>query len=613
MCGIYGMVALGRDPLRAPERTERMGELLAHRGPDGAAQLRSPRAVLGARRLRIRDPRPAADQPFRDPAGRAWLACNGEIYNAAALRARYRDHPFRSRSDVEPLLPLYLDRGRDGIADLDAMFALVVWDVERGTLLLARDRAGEKPLFYARVGDEVWFASEIQALLEAPALARDLDPVAVQDLVALGHVRSPRTAFAAIRSVEPGTTLTFSPAGAQAWRYWDPAAVAIGAESGDATQQLDRLVRRAVAKQVVADVPVGAFTSGGVDSSLVTALAADALGPDRLTAFTVGFPERSYDETPAATLVARHLGCRHITVTATDLTLEEAFETLTSRLAEPVADPAALPTFLLARAAREHVGVVLSGEGADELFGGYPTYVGHELYEVYRRAPRPVLRAMAALLRLLPPSGRKVPIGFLLRRFVTGARADWLERHVAWFGTGLPSLPPGDWLEDLRRLVPATLPSPIAAAMRLDYRTYLPDGLLVKLDRATMLASLEARAPFLDRDVTRCALALPPASAVRGFETKRLLKRVAAQRLPAAVVARRKRGLSAPIGRWINEGFRGEVDRLLAPRRMESLGVLPPGTIDQLLSEHRAGRANHARALWPLIVFERWHQRWVGG
>jgi len=607
------MVALGAAPLRAPDRTARMAALLAHRGPDGAATLTSPHAILGATRLRIRDPRPAADQPFQDPAGHVWLACNGEIYNAAALRSRYRDHAYRSRSDVEPLVPLYLDRGREGIVDLDAMFALVVWSAERRTLLLARDRAGEKPLFYLRAGDEVWFASEVQALLEAPALSRSLDPVALQDLAGLGYIRSPRTAFAAVRSVEPGTTLSFSPTGVCEWRYWNPTAVPIEAGRGDDEDQLDRLIRRAVSKQVGADVQVGAFTSGGVDSSLVAALAADALGPERLTTFTVGFPERSYDETPAAVLLARHLGCPHVTVCATDAALQEAFETLTSRVAEPVTDPAALPTALLARAARETVGVVLSGEGADELFGGYPTYIGHELFDVWRRAPRPVLRAISALLRFLPASGRKVPIGYLLRRFAAGARDDWLERHVAWFGTGLSAHLPDAWLDDLRRLVPTAFPSPVAAAMRLDYRTYLSDGLLVKLDRTTMLASLEARAPFLDRDVTRYALALPTGSAVRGLATKRLLKRVASRRLPAAVVDRRKRGLSVPIGRWINDGFRAEANRLLAPRRLELLGVLPPGTIDQLLSEHRSGRVNHARALWPLIVFERWYQRWVGG
>ena len=607
------MVTFGQDPLRAPERAERMGALLTHRGPDGTGLLTSPHAILGVTRLRIRDPRPAADQPFEDPTGRVWLACNGEVYNGRELRERYDRFPYRSRSDVEPLVPLFLDRGAEGIAELDAMFALVVWDTERRTLVLARDRAGEKPLFYARMRDELWFASEIQALLEAPDLPRDLDGTALRDLVGLGYVRAPRTVFAAVRCIEPGTAVSFSAAGASTWRYSDPVVVETGTTDGDLERRVDRLLRRAVVKHVEADVPIGAFTSGGVDSSLVAALAADALGPGRFTTFTVGFPERSYDETPAARLLAEHLGCRHVTVTATDASLEDAFDALTSRVAEPVTDPAVLPTWLLARAARDHVGVVLSGEGADELFGGYPTYIGHELFATWRRAPGGVRRAVTSILHLLPASRRKVPLGYLVRRFVDGARDDWLERHVAWFGTGLGDRLPPDWWEDLRRSVSTVPSSPLTAAMRLDYRTYLGDNLLVKLDRATMLASLEARAPFLDRDVTRCAFTLPPGTAVSGLETKRLLTRVAARRLPAALLGRRKRGLSVPIARWINQALRAEVDRLLAPRRLESLGVLPPGTIDQLLSEHRAGRHNHARALWPLIVFERWYLRWVGG
>ncbi len=612
MCGIYGGAATGGGSLRTPESFERMGARLTHRGPDGRGALTNDAARLGVERLRVVDPHPRSDQPFRDPSGTVWLACNGEIYNTADLRRRYADYPYRSRSDIEPILPLYLHRGPDGLTDLDGMFAIALWDASRCRLVLARDRAGEKPLFYTRTGPDVWFGSEIQALLEDPTRSRELDPAAVGDLTTLGYVRQPRTLFADIRSVEPGTVRTFEPRGDTAIRFWNPAEVSPQRHSvEDAERRLDRLLQGAVARQVAADVPIGVFTSGVVDSGLLAALAARLVGPGALHTFTVGFGERGYDERTPAARLARAVGTRHIAVVCDEPARREALEALTSRLAEPVADPAALPTYLLARTAREHVTAVLSGEGADELFGGYPTYLGHRAAPWFAGLPAPVRRALRRVVNALPPSSGKVPLEALLKRFVAGAALPPGERHVAWFGSGADDLSVAG-ASAVTAFDAVSSDDVLRCAMLFDYLTYLPNQLLVKVDRATMLASLEARSPYLDHRLTEFALALEPSLKVRGLTTKWLLKRVARRWLPRSVVRRRKRGLSVPVGAWINGSLRPEVDRLLAPARLRGEGVLHGDRVQHLLGEHRRGARDYARALWPLIIFQYWRERWLG-
>ncbi|MEE8386679.1 MAG: asparagine synthase C-terminal domain-containing protein, partial [Dehalococcoidia bacterium] len=291
-----------------------------------------------------------------------------------------------------------------------------------------------------------------------------------------------------------------------------------------------------------------------------------------------------------------------------------AFGVLMKGMAEPLADPALLPTYLVARTAREHVGVALSGEGADELFGGYPTYLGHRAAAWYGALPSPIRRMAEAGAARLAGSHRPVAPSFLAQRFTAHAAEPWLERHLAWFGTGLAGHLPPEALRAVIKSLPVTRDDdPVAAAMALDYRTYLREGLLVKLDRAPMLVSLETRAPFLDPHVTAFAEAMAPDQAVRGLRTKVLLKEAAAGLVPAWVLRRRKRGLSVPIAAWLNGGLRAEVDRLLHPEKLRCTGVLRGLPIEQFLKEHREGRANHARLLWPIVVLQAWLEHWVPG
>jgi asparagine synthase (glutamine-hydrolysing) len=596
VCGIYGIVSAAE--LRHPQVLELMGEALRHRGPDGRATFVQPRAQIGTERLRIIDLHERADQPFASPDNSVWLEANGEIYNAAEIRARFADYPFRSHSDVETILPLFLQDGARAVEQLDGMFGLAIWDERTRTLLLARDRAGEKPLFYARVRGEVVFASELQCLLRHPDLSRELDRVAIDEYLTLGYIPEPRTPFAAIRRVPAGTYMLFRDGNEETVRYWDPSSFVIEpVDAAEAVRETQRLVERAVAKQVMSDVPVGVFISGGLDSSILATLASRVIGVDKVHTFSAQFAEESYDESGDAAVLAKQMRTKHVPVRADEETLLEALKNVTTRVAEPLADPAILPTFLLARTAREHVKVILSGEGADELFGGYPTYVGHKIAPKFEALPSLIRGGVRKLAYALPSSGKKVTLEYLLKRFVSDAERPWAERHLRWFGTGLPSRP----LPDVQ-IEGEAMPG----AMLLDYRSYLRDNLLVKVDRATMLSSVEARAPYLDRDLTAFALSLPSELRVRRLTTKWVLKKAAEKWLPRNVIYRRKRGLSVPVATWINRGLRGEVDRLLEPERLRRHEFIDEPLVSGLLAEHRSGRANHAKPLWAVVMLEYW-------
>lgn len=606
MCGIYGMVALGGAALCRPEAADRMADALRHRGPDGHGRTTLPNAILGVTRLRVVDPNPRADQPFTDPSGSVVLCCNGEIYNAPELRRRFADYAFQSASDVETILPLYLERGPAGLAELDGMFAVALLDRRRGTLVLARDRAGEKPLFTCRPPGELWFASEIGALLSADAVPRALDRRALEELLHLGYVSEPRTPFTRIQKVAAGSIVTIQDGTAETLRYWHPF-TSIEPPPSPAVV-LERL-RAAVARQTRADVPIGVFTSGGLDSALLTRLTVDLLGAERVHTFAIGFPDRSYDERHYAARLSAALGTTHLDVEVSDEEVPEALDTLAAT-GEPITDPAAVPTLLLARQCRPNATVVLTGEGADELFGGYPTYVGHRLVPVWRRLPAGLRAAIRRMVTALPASQRRVTIEFLLKRFVTAADLPWRARHLAWFGGGLPAEPGLD--ADALAVVEVATEEPadmVAAAMHLDYASSLRERLLVKIDRAAMRAALETRAPFLDPAVTRAGVAAGGAQ-VSTLTTKRLLRRVAAPLLPRFILRRRKRGLSVPVSRWLNGPLAATVDQLLRPERRAGHDLVPSDVAAGLVRAHRAGLADHGRALWTLLVVRHWMMYW---
>ena len=596
MCGIFGAIARRDTPLRHPEAIPRMAAALRHRGPDGECIVGHERARIGARRLAIMD-LTTGDQPFQSPDGKIWMVCNGEIYNAAALRreAGAWRYPFRSHGDIETIVPFYDRFGPDAVSRLEGMFGLAVWDEARRRLVLARDRAGEKPLFWTEVDGELRFASEIQALLEFPDQARRLNRKALSLYHALGYVPAPHTMFDGIHKLPPASLLIAEGERIEIRNYWSAAEAASRPStlSREHTDQLRDTLLRAVKRELMSDVPLGVFTSGGLDSSLLVAAAARAIPGERIHTYAIRFTEPGYDESPYAEAVTHQIASVHHVVTADDESLGRALEVVSRSLAEPLGDPAVLPTWLLAEAARERVKVILSGEGADELFGGYPTYLGHKFSASWLRLPRPLRSSARWIMDRWPSSTGKMTLEYMLKQFLAATEQPWPERHLTWMGA--MKIEDGVIAELACKLDRFPHDDPLNRVMWFDFLTYLPDDLLVKVDRATMLASVEARAPYLDREVMELVLPGPARYKVRGLSTKAILKEAARGLVPREVINRRKRGLSVPVARWLNTSLAPLADRLLDT---------------PLLAEHRTGRCNHARRLWPQLMLALWSERW---
>jgi asparagine synthase (glutamine-hydrolysing) len=596
MCGIFGAIARRDAPLRHPDALARMAAALRHRGPDGECIVGHERARIGARRLAIMD-LTTGDQPFQSPDRKIWMVCNGEIYNSPALRreATAWGYPFRSRGDIENIVPFYDRYGPDAVAKLEGMFGLAIWDDTRERLVLARDRAGEKPLFWTEINDELRFASEIQALLVFPDQPRCLNRKALSLYHALGYVPAPYTMFDGIHKLAPASFLIAEGSRTDIRPYWSAANAATEPSrlSADATGELRDTLLRAVKRELMSDVPFGIFTSGGLDSSLLVAAAARVIPGERIHTYAVRFTEPGYDESGYAEAVTHEIASVHHVVTANDESLGRALDVVSKSLAEPLGDPAVLPTFLLAEEARKDVKVILSGEGADELFGGYPTYLGHKFADRWQRVPSWVRRAIRRSVDWWPSSTGKMTLEYMIKQFLASSDLPWLERHLAWLGAMRIEDGVRDELD--RKLDGFPTSDALNRVMWFDFSTYLPDDLLVKVDRATMLASVEARAPYLDRELMELVLPAAAQLKVRGLTTKAILKKAARGLVPDAVIDRQKRGLSVPVARWLNTGLAPLADRLLDT---------------PLLAEHRSGRRNHARRLWPQLMLALWSERW---
>jgi asparagine synthase (glutamine-hydrolysing) len=634
MCGICGLHNLLLEPLADPECIDRMSATLEHRGPDSHGKFELPYLALAIRRLSIID-LATGDQPLSNEAGDVTLIFNGEIYNYRELREQLlsHGHQFRTHSDGEVIAHLYEERGPDFVRELNGMFAIALWDARAQRLVLARDRAGEKPLYYWRRGGMLVFGSEIKALLEYPGIGRGLDREGVAQFCFYGFFPTPRSVFeeirklpAAHRMIAQGGELLVEP-------YWrlqqflrPPGLARVARNEGKAlVEELRERLRQAAVSRLVSDVPLGVFLSGGVDSSTLVALMSE-LTPGNVNTFSVAFPEKTFNEEPYAQFVARHFRTRHHVVTAGESSLRSALNALVERLDEPVADPAVIPTYLMSQFARSEIKVALSGEGSDELFGGYPTYLGARLAQYYLRLPHFVRRQFFDRLQnLLPVSSHAVPLGLYLRRFLAHAERDAAERHEIWFGMFSPSeldqLFSPDWKGPspassgifaplVRVLEGAHFDDVVSEMLYLDFRLYLEDNLLVKIDRASMAGSLELRTPFLDHRLVEFAASLPASLKVRGFQLKSVFKKAVEPWLPHKIVYRQKRGFSVPIARWMREELRPLVDESLGEEKLKRQGIFNADFVRRLLLEHWSGRRDHRKALWTLLSFQLWLDRW---
>jgi asparagine synthase (glutamine-hydrolysing) len=613
MCGICGIVALRgfADSQAARLSVEAMLTALLHRGPDAVGINEGPLAVLGATRLAIRGLEDGM-QPITDAQSGVVAVCNGEIDNHRELRQwlAERGRPVAQATDVAVIPGLYAELGPSFPEKLIGAFAVAVWDPHAQRLVLARDRAGERPLFFAAHGREIIFATELAAIVAQRRLPVTLDGAALREYLQFGIFSSPDTPFGEIQKLSPGESVEYDGGGVRRRKYWRWSIVET-AKHPPAPEDFDRTFRDAVGRQSDVDVDFGVFLSGGIDSSLVSAVAR-SLYPERpLKAYTLRFEEASYDEGSFAEIVARQLNLDLAIVWVTPEGVRSELNTLVRLVGEPLADPAWLPAALLAKRASQDIHLALVGEGGDELFGGYPTYIGAGLAEKFSRLPGSLKSAFRRMVEALPPSEKKVTISFLLKRFVQGADLDGLARHRMWVSNLTPAL--------LRRLgvVPVessadsdgTAGHLLDRLQRWDLETPLAEGLLTKADRASMSSGLELRAPFLDEAVLAFAATLPVEARVKGFETKTFLKRYALRYLPREIVYRRKRGLSVPIGRWLRGPLREWASEALENKLLTAAGVQPAAALD-LFAEHCQRKADHARALWTLLVLSEW-LNWV--
>jgi asparagine synthase (glutamine-hydrolysing) len=622
MCGICGLLA--RTASTQAERVAAMANALLHRGPDADGRHLDWPVALGHRRLSIIDLSEAAHEPLTNEGGTLWLVFNGEIYN---FRERRRElegrHRFRSQGDAEVILHLYEERGDDVVAALDGMFAFALWDARRKRLLLARDRSGKKPLFYHDGPGLFAFASEVKALLQHPEVPHERDANALPLYLTYGYVPTPGTFYRGIRSLPPGHWLVATAEGVEGpTPYWQ-----VRFRNGEvrdereAEERFRTLLREAVERRLVADVPLGAFLSGGLDSASVVAMMAQAAA-GRVRTFTIGFAGgREYDEREHARVVAERFGTDH-----TEFVVEPKALDLVDRLVwhhdGPFGDSSAIPTYLLCELTRRHVTVALNGDGGDEVFGGYLRLYGGALSEAM---PRGAFRLGARLIGLLPePRDRRHPLRFA-KRFAEAGALPLVERYLRWngyFTGGLvdllrPELHPAaersrvlesyaEPLERARRVGPGERSSTLSRLLQLNFETYLLDDLNVKMDRMSMAHALETRSPFLDTALVEFGAALPDRLRMRLGRGKVLLRRAMKGILPESILARGKMGFGVPLGAW----FRGELAGLVRERLLDPSSpvfeYLRPGPVAALVARHTSAQADLSPQIWALLTLESW-------
>jgi len=596
MCGICGLVTLDGAP--DPALVDRMRAAIVHRGPDDGSTDAFGRCVLGHQRLIVVDPE-SGYQPVANESGDVVAVFNGELYNFPALREELRGHEVRGRGDTPVIPHLYEEHGVDFVRRLEGMFAVALWDSKRERLVLARDRVGKKPLLYAQLADGTFaFASELKALLQLPLLERELDPEALDSYLALGYVVGTRTGLAGVSKLPPGHVLVLDDGDLRTEPYWTPKARDAARSDEEWLGLVRAEVRAAVQRRLVADVPLGALLSGGIDSSIVVALMAQA-SSEPVRTFTVGFSDDAYDERRWARLVAERYGTLHEEVVL-ETDVASTLERLVRTLDEPLGDEAILPLYLICEAARRSVTVALTGDGGDEAFGGYERYAALGLAA---HVPR-----VAGAARRLLPAGERRSWAARAARFLDLVATPPPERYGRVLEVFSQAQRRALWDVDARpthELLGAPPHEGVRGLQALDVATYLANDLLPKADLASMAHSLELRSPLLDHAVLELGLSLPDSLKVRGRRGKVALRRAFADLVPPELSSRGKAGFGLPLARW----FRGEL-REAAGDVLLADGPFRRAEVERLLAEHDAG-ADHGHRLWTLLVLELWRRAWV--
>lgn len=630
MCGITGWANLDPKTPRDADGQEllhSMCERMTHRGPDSEGLLVSDGVALGMRRLAIID-LVTGEQPVFNEDKSIAVVLNGELYNYREVRGQLEKlgHSFRSASDTEILPHLYEEYGDDLVNHLNGMFAFALWDYKRRRLLIARDRFGEKPLYWGIFDNTLLFASEPKVLLAHPAVRPVLNLQALRQYLSFDYVPAPLSIYEGINKLPAAHKLVLEDGCVDVTRYWqlDYRTVDPVPSINEAAEHLKSLLADAVRMRLVSDVPLGVLLSGGVDSSTVAALAVRA-STEAVKTFSISFAEASFDESAYARGVAKFLGTDHHEERLSANLAANLVGEIGSWMDEPFSDPSLVPTYLLSRFTRKHVTVALGGDGGDELFAGYEMYVGHRWAEIYKHVPQVVRSGLIEpLVRLLPVKTKNLSLDYKANRFVTGTKYDEVARHHVWFGSFTPeeqtrlltsdalAATDSDIYRQAREMVAECGDHDLVKRMQnLDTRLYLAEDILTKVDRASMAVSLEVRAPFLDPRVAEFAASLPTNYKLRGSKTKYILKKAVDDMLPRFVTRRPKKGFGVPVAEWLKGKLRPLARDLLSPERVRRAGVFNPEFVSRLQDEHERGVANHRKLLWTLLMFELWHESFI--
>lgn len=620
MCGIAGYLELDSARVPHPEVLDRMLDSIVHRGPDEFGRLIDGPLAMGMRRLSIIDLKDGK-QPIYDESGRYGIVFNGEIYNYKELREDLigRGHQFKTNSDTEVIIHLYEERGPACVDELRGMFGFAVWDHVERELFIARDRLGIKPLYYAEVAGKLIFASEIKAILEHPEINASLDRRGLSEYLSLKYVPAPRTMFEGIRSLPPGYSLSVRGGRIETKRYWNVSFQKPSVRKSDQEyeEELLDLLRESVRLRLRSDVPFGAFLSGGVDSSTIVALMAEAMS-EPVKTFSVGFDNYGRgDELPYAKEVADKFGCDHHTLIITSDDFLNYAENVLWHLDQPIADQATVATHMVAKLARQHVKMVLTGEGGDELFAGYARYAGEQYSPWFKPIPgfaRPWMRRGFGML----PGMRRAKIAMdalTIRdeatRFANwfpmlsdDAKADLLSADMSGFAGGAGAI-------FAEHLADTDATAPLDRMLYVDSKLWLVDYLLLRGDKLTMANSLEARVPLLDHKLVEFAAALPADLKLHNGTRKYLLKRAASRLLPDSIIHRKKQGFPIPIEDWLRNEARDLVHDCLAPESLIGRGLFNPKYVSQLVQSHESGYADNSTAIWGLVSVEMWMRKFV--
>lgn len=624
MCGICGYILLDVDNAVSEPTLKHMCRTMRHRGPDDEGYYTDANAGIGMRRLSIID-LSTGHQPITNENSSLWIVFNGEIYNYRELRTHLetKGHRFSTQTDTEVIIHAYEEYGEDCVKHLNGMFGFAIWDKKHRRLFLARDRLGIKPVYYLATGDKLFFGSELKAIIAHPDVPRELDPAALNHFLTLEYIPAPWTILKGIKKLPAGHSLTFQKGKCEIKPYWDVLHQQMPKTDHECVEALADLIRDAVKLRLVSDVPLGAFLSGGIDSSTIVSFMSELMS-EPVKTFSIGFGDKTYNELPYARAVATHFGTDHYEEFL-EPDIVPMVERLVGHLDEPFGDFSIFPTYLVSEVARDHVTVVLSGDGGDELFGGYDTYVAQSYADrYYRHIPRPIRQGvLPALLSKVPPQPAKKGIINKAKRFVEGAALSPSLQHTRWMtfmnGNDKTQLYCPDFQSAINGSSPASLIEsyfgkvnhldPLAQQQYVDVKTYLVDDILTKVDRMSMAPSIEARVPLLDHRIVEFALNLPPHLKINSGQTKVILRKVVESRLPEVILNKPKEGFSIPLKHWLRGPLHPLMMDLLSPDTIKRRSYFNPQCVSGWIDQHQSGKANHSHRLWALMVFELWHRQ----